>query len=280
MNENTYDILVIGGGPAGVSAALTARARGRSVLVISNDAANSALAKAHKIDNYPGLVGQSGAQVVETMRGELAALDIPVVTGRVTGVMPLGAQIMASVGQEVYTGSALILAVGAAQPKPFPGEAELLGRGVSYCATCDGMLYRDKRVAVVGLSADAKEEADFLRKIGCMVEYFDKDRAKRFEIRGEGAVAALAADGQEYPADGVFILRDTVASTALLPGLEMTDGHIAADRDMRTSVPGVFAAGDCAGRPYQIAKAVGEGNIAALSADAYIKEINNKENIT
>jgi len=273
MNETAFDILILGGGPAGVSAALTARARGRRALVISNDPAASALAKARRIDNYPGLAGMSGAELLSRMRRELADQDIPVVTGRVTGVMPFGAQFMVSVGQDVYTGAAIVLATGAAQPKPFPGEAELLGRGVSYCATCDGMLYRGKKVAVLGTSADAEEEADFLRGIGCEVEFFGRGRAKKYEIKGEGTVSALVADGEEYPVDGVFVLRDAVASTVLLPSLAMEDGHIAVDRAMRTSVPGVFAAGDCTGRPYQIARAVGEGNIAALSADAYIKEI-------
>ena len=271
MNE-TYDILILGGGPGGISAALTAHARGRKALIVSNEAGTSALWKAHRIDNYPGLVGMSGAQMLTAMTGDLKKLEIPVVTGRVTGVMAMGKSFMVSVGQDVYMASALILATGSAQPKAYPGEAELLGRGVSYCATCDGMLYRGKNVAVIGLSADAAEEADFLRGIGCKVEFFDKNRAKRYEIRGETSVTALAADGAEYPVDGVFILRDTVAAGVLLPGMTMEDNHIAVDRSMRTSFPGVFAAGDCTGRPYQIAKAVGEGNIAALSADAYIKE--------
>lgn len=270
MDGASCDILILGAGPAGLSAALTARARGRKVLVVSNPAGTSSLWKAHRIDNYPGMVGLSGSDMLEKMTAEVGSLDIPVVTGRVTGVMPFGKSFMVSVGTDVYTAGALILASGSAQPKPYPGESELLGRGVSYCATCDGMLYRGKNVAVIGLSADAEEEADFLRKIGCMVEYFDRDRAKRYEIRGEGTVSSLLADGTEYPVDGVFILRDTVASTTLLAGLEMDGGHIAVDRSMRTSLPGVFAAGDCTGRPYQIAKAVGEGNIAALSADAYI----------
>lgn len=273
MNETTFDILILGGGPGGVSAALTARARGRRALVITNEAGTTALHKAHRIDNYPGLVGMSGADMLAKMTDELRALEIPTVTGRVTGVMAMGNSFMVSVGQDVYMGSAIILATGSAQPKAWPGEAELLGRGVSYCATCDGMLYRGKKVAVIGTSADAEEEADFLRKIGCLVEFFGKGRAKKYEIRGESAVSALVADGTEYPVDGVFVLRDAVASTVLLPSLQMEDGHIAVDRAMRTSIPGVFAAGDCTGRPYQIAKAVGEGNIAALGADAYIKEI-------
>ena len=271
MNE-TYDVLILGGGPAGISAALTAHARGRTALVISNPVGTSSLARAHRIDNYPGLVGLGGADLLGKMTEGLAALEIPSVTGRVTGVMPMGTGFMVSVGQDVYAGRALILATGAAQPKPFPGEAELLGRGVSYCATCDGMLYRGKKIAVVGLSADAREEADFLAKIGCEVEFFDRKRAARYEIMGQDRVTALVADGTEYPAEGVFVLRDTVASSVLLPALALDGGHIAVDREMRASLPGVFACGDCAGRPYQIAKAVGEGNVAALSADAYIKE--------
>lgn len=270
--ETSYDLLVIGAGPGGISAALTARARGRSVLVISNGSETSALWKAHRIDNYPGLVGKSGAELLGSMLDELKALDIPLLTGRVTGMMPMGKSMMVSVGTDVYMGKAVILATGAAQPKPYPGESELLGRGVSYCATCDGMLYRGKKVAVIGLSSEAAGEADFLRGIGCEVEFFDKARAKKYEIRGDGTVSALIADGAEYPVECVFILRDTVASSVLLPNLTLDGSHIAVDKGLGTSVPGVYACGDCTGRPYQIAKAVGEGNIAALSADAYIKE--------
>ena len=272
MNETVFDILILGAGPGGLSAALTARARGRRVMLLSNPAETSSLWKAHRIDNYPGTVGMSGAEILEKMTVEVKSLGIPTVTGRVTGIMPFGKQFMVSVGTDVYTGSALILASGSAQPKPYPGEAELLGRGVSYCATCDGMLYRGKNVAVIGLSAEAKEEADFLTKIGCMVTFFGKGSAKKFEIKGQTGVTALLADETEHPVDGVFILRDTVASGTLLPGLQMADNHISVDRAMGTSLAGVFACGDCTGRPYQIAKAVGEGNIAALSADAYIKE--------
>ncbi len=272
MNETGFDIIVLGGGPGGISAALTAHARGRKTLVITNPGGTTALAKAHTIDNYPGLVGMSGADMLAAMTKGLADKEIPVLTGRVTGVMPMGKTFMVSVGTDVYTGKALILATGSAQPKAYPGESELLGKGVSYCATCDGMFYRGKKVAVIGLSAEAKEEANFLTGIGCEVEFFDKTRAKRYEIRGEGKVEELLADGAAYPVEGVFVLRDTVASAVLLPGLDLDGGHIAVDREMRTSLPGVFACGDCAGRPYQIAKAVGEGNIAALSADTFIKE--------
>ncbi len=270
MDGFSCDILILGAGPAGISAALTAHARGRRTIVVSNPPGTSALSRAHRIDNYPGMTGMSGAELLAAMNAGLERQDIPVVTGRAAAVMPMGESFMVSVGQDVYTAGALILATGAARAKPYPGEAELLGRGVSYCATCDGMLYRGKRVAVIGLSADAPDEAAFLRGIGCEVEYFDGARAKGCEIRGDGRVTALAADGEEHPVDGVFILRDTVAASVLLAGLPMEDGHIAVDSSMAAGIPGVFAAGDCAGRPYQIAKAAGQGNVAALSADAYL----------
>ena len=146
---------------------------------------------------------------------------------------------------------------------------------MSYCATCDGMMYRSKHVAVIGLCNAAAEEAAFLRSIGCQVEYFDKARAKQYEIRGSQTVTELIADGVSYPVQGVFLLRDGVAPDALLPGLALEGGAIRVDGNMAASIPGVFAAGDCTGTPYQVAKAVGEGNIAALSA---VKYLDTKEN--
>ena len=272
MDGRIFDILILGAGPAGLSAALTARARGRTALLLSNDPMASPLAKARAVENYPGLAGRSGGEILGAMLAGLEGRELPLVTGRAQAIMPLGESFMVSAGTEVYTARSLILVTGMAPGKPYPGEREFLGAGVSYCATCDGMLYRGRRVAVIGLAPDGEEEAAFLRSIGCQVEYFDRRRAKNYEIKGGDTVTALVADGAEYPADGVFILRETVASAALLPELEERDGHIAADRAMKTNIPGVFAAGDCTGRPYQIAKAVGEGNIAALSADNYLKE--------
>ena len=109
MNETVYDILILGAGPGGLSAALTARARGRRVMLLSNPAETSSLWKAHRIDNYPGTVGMSGAEILEKMTVEVKSLGIPTVTGRVTGIMPFGKQFMVSVGTDVYTAAALIL---------------------------------------------------------------------------------------------------------------------------------------------------------------------------
>ena len=108
------------------------------------------------------------------------------------------------------------------------------------------------------------------RGVGCEVLYYDAQAARGAAIRGEGRVEALELGGETVPVEGVFVLRDSVSPEALLPGLALDGGHIAAARDLSTSIPGVFAAGDCAGTPYQIAKAVGDGNVAALSAVKYL----------
>ena len=181
-----------------------------------------------------------------------------------------------------------MLAPGVARQAKYPGEAELLGRGVSYCATCDGMLYRGKPVAVVGRSPDAPQEANYLKSLGCQVVYvspqepkgLDREipfvRAGKLEVRGTDRASALVADGAELPCEGVFILRDALAPTDLLPDLELRNGAIAVDREMATSLPGVFAAGDCTGGPLQVAKAVGEGHTAGLSAAEYVDRKRNE----
>ena len=161
-------------------------------------------------------------------------------------------------------GRSIILCAGITREKLYPGEAEFLGRGVSYCATCDGMLYRGKTVAVVGAGEEAKQDADFLEEIGCTVLRFPQNG--RYEILGGMKADTLRFGGEDHTVDCVFIIKDTVSVTQLVPGLTYENGGIVTDRRMATAVPGVFAAGDCTGKPLQLAKAVGEGNVAALSA--------------
>ena len=192
--------------------------------------------------------------------------------------------VFATVGSQVYDGKALILAPGVQRQAKYPGEETYLGRGVSYCATCDGMLYRGKPVAVAGRSPDAPLEANYLKSLGCQVTYVAAQRPEglegdipfvrgsRLAVIGEQAVTALEVDGAKLPCAGVFILRQAVAPTDLLPQLETENGVIGADRTMATNLPGVFAAGDCTGGPLQVAKAVGEGHVAALSACAWLEE--------
>ncbi len=265
-----HDIIIIGGGPAGVSAALTAKNRGKSVLVVSNSAEQSGLWKAKLVENYPGMPKISGAEMLTVFRRQLEEAKVDIIQGRALSAMPMGKSFGVSVGQEFYDGGTLILATGIVQQKTYPGESELLGRGVSYCATCDGMLYRGKKVAVIGLNEEAPAEAEFLRSIGVNVEYFDRNRAKTYEILGEESVKAIIADNVEYSVDGVFVLRPTIALSSFISGLDIEGGHIVVDGEMATNIPGVFAAGDCVGKPYQIARATGQGNTAALSACEYL----------
>lgn len=262
-----YDVIIIGSGPAGLSAAITARMRGKSVVVISNSSADSGLAKAVEVGNYPGLPGISGAELSGKMLMHAVGMGAEHITGRVTTILPMGKEIGVGYGSEIVSGKTLILATGVVQSAVFPGEAELLGRGVSYCATCDGMLYRGKKVCVVCLSPDADEEADFLASIGCEVTRL---KTKKIVVNGADMVTSITADGEEIPCEGVFILRQTIAPSSLLSGLETNKGHIKVDTSMKTNIPGVFAAGDCIGTPYQVAKATGEGQIAVLSAVEYL----------
>jgi thioredoxin reductase (NADPH) len=262
-----YDIIIIGSGPAGLSAAITARMREKSVAIISNSSSSSGLAKAAEVGNYPGLPGLSGAELLGKMLMHAEGMGAELMKGRVTTILPMGKEISVGYGSDILTGKSLIIATGIVQTSVFPGEAELLGRGVSYCATCDGMLYRGKKVVVVCLAPDAEEEANFLASIGCDVT---KVKTKNIKVNGEEHVTSITADGEEISCDGVFILRQTIAPASLIPGLETNKGHIKVDRSMKTNQPGVFAAGDCTGTPYQVAKAVGEGQVAVLSAVEYL----------
>ena len=280
-----YDIIVLGSGPAGLSAALGARGRGKTVLVIGNRWQDSPLAKAELVDNYLGMPDVTGAEMLEAFTGQVREAGAEFITGRAVSLMAYNG-FMVTVGSEFYQSRALILAPGVVRTAKYPGEGEFLGRGVSYCATCDGMLYRNKDVVVVGRAKDAPHEANYLRSIGCKVTYVANNRpdgldeaipfvkGARLEVRGGQTVTALVADGQEVPCAGVFILRDAVAPTDLLSQLETEKGVIKVNRAMATNVEGVFAAGDCTGAPLQIAKAVGEGHIAALSACEYLDKLN------
>ena len=280
-----YDIAVIGSGPAGLSAAVQARARNRSVLVVGGDDRDNPLYKTPRIDNYLGFPQVSGKELLERFRAHADDMGVARKEGRVLNIMPMGDTFYLSIGSEMEQARAIILATGVVRANKYPGEAEYLGRGVSYCATCDGMLYRGKEVVVVGKAADAPQEANYLQELGCKVTYVsDKApdglrpdipfvKAPKVEITGEGKVEALRAGSTTIPCEGVFILRPSVAPADLLPGLALDNGYIQVDRNMATSVPGVFAAGDCAGLPLQVSKAVGEGLVAGLRAAEYVDHI-------
>ena len=279
------DIAIVGTGPAGISAAITAKVRNKSILLLGSKNLSDKLAKAHRIDNYPGLPQISGADFAARLHEQLAGLGIEITDRRVASVFSAGDYFMLQAGEEILEARSVILAGGLSAGKTLPGEDALLGRGVSYCATCDARLYRGKTVAVLGYSADAAEEAEFLSEIVERVLYFPMGakepearenlrviREKPTSIEGERTASGVRTAEGFYEANGVFVLRESVAPDRLAPGLEMDGIHVAVDLQMRTNLPGLFACGDIAGKPYQYVKAAGQGNVAALSAVAYLRE--------
>ena len=278
-----YDIAIIGTGPAGVSAALTARNRNKSILLLGSRQMSEKVAKAHEIRNYPGLPFIRGEDMAAAFRDQLDQMEIPVTEKRIGAVYAMGDYFALQAGEEMLEAKTVILATGVVSAKPLPGEEALLGRGVSYCATCDAPLYRGRAAAVIGFSPREEAEAAFLSEVCSRVIYIpvypeetdlpetvEVIREKPVEIRKtEGGLIVQTTEG-EYPADGVFVLREAVAPAQLVPGLETDGAHVKVNRKMETNLPGVFACGDLTGTPYQYVKAAGEGNVAAISAAAYL----------
>lgn len=285
-----YDIAIIGTGPAGVSAALTARSRNKNLILIGSESGSDKIRKTHGIVNYPGLANVSGADLNQAFLDQLKGAGIAVTPGRVAGVYSMGDYFSLQVGQDFIEASTVILTTGTSFGKPLPGEDENLGRGVSYCATCDAPLYRGREALVVGWSEKEEDEAAFLSETCSKVTYIPmyKGDVKLPETvsvvygkpvsveRSEGKMRLNLAAGEDgasaayLDADCIFLLRDSVAPDKLVPGLELDGNHVKVDRKMASSLPGLFAAGDLTGLPYQIAKAAGEGNIAAISAAQYL----------
>ncbi len=280
-----YDVAIIGTGPAGVSAALTARNRNLSILLLGSRQMSEKVAKAHEIRNYPGLPMVKGQELAAAFRDQLEKMGIPVTEQRIGAVYAMGDYFALQAGEEMIEAKTVILATGVVMAKPLPGEEELLGRGVSYCATCDAPLYRGRTAAVIGYSPREEAEAAFLSSVCSKVTYFpmyaDKTdlpdavevmREKPAEIRKTDTGLQVKTAEGEYSADGVFVLREAVAPAQLVPGLETDGAHVKVNRRMETNLPGVFACGDLTGTPYQYIKAAGEGNVAAISAAAYIEQ--------
>jgi thioredoxin reductase (NADPH) len=193
---------------------------------------------------------------------------------------------MLSAGSDVYMAKTILMASGVAAGKGFAGEEEFLGRGISYCATCDGFLYRGKTIAVLCGDPRFEHEVSYLAELADKVYLATTYRdptvsGENIEmlpkpIRGVSGGLKVSqielTDGTQMDVDGVFCLRNSIAPATILGDLELDGVHILTDRNMATNVPGCFAAGDCTGRPYQIAKSVGEGNIAAHSIIEYLAE--------
>ena len=166
-----YDIAIIGTGPAGVSAAITAKVRNKNILLFGSRKSSEKVYRATQIQNYPGLPQISGEELAEQYQKQLDQLGIAVTEERVSAVYAMGSYFVIQASGKMYEASSVILAAGVVQGKTFPGEKELLGRGVSYCATCDAMLYRGKTAAVIGYTKEAEGESEFLAELAEKVYY-------------------------------------------------------------------------------------------------------------
>ena len=248
-----YDAAIIGTGPGGVSAAITLKIRNKNVILLGSGALSAKMSRAEKILNYPGLPGISGQELAERMKAHLDSLDIRITEERIGTVYAMGSY-FALQGKDMIEATTVILATGVFQGKTLPGEDALVGRGVSYCATCDAALYRGRDAVVIGYSAREEKEADFLASVARGVIYIpmypgethlseavEVLRAKPALIRQEAGRRAVVTDRGEIVCDGVFVLRDAVSAGRLVPGLETEGAHVKVGTDMSTSLKGLFA---------------------------------------
>ena len=274
-------VLIIGAGPAGVSAALTLRMRNIDATILHSG--KTALMKAHRVDNYPGLPRVSGEDMERIFRAQCEEAGVTYKTGLARIIQKTRKGFMILAGEEILNADAVLLCTGIGRLSLIDGEDALIGQGVSYCATCDGMLYRGGHVAVIAQDASFAEDVAFLQGI-CQVDYYMERKheapagaqvceGKPTRLsRTEDGKVLLATEKGENAYDCVFILRPAVALSQLLPSLALDGSAIAVDERMRTNIEGVFAAGDATGEPYQIARAVGQGNIAALAIASYFAD--------
>lgn len=283
-------LIVIGAGPAGVSAALYARRGGAGVTVLHNGP--GALGKAEKIENFYGQKKPvSGAELYATGLEQLAALDIKTETLEVTGLeFNETGGFTALSGDKRFTADALVLALGGKRAVPkIASITEFEGKGVSYCAVCDGFFYRGRRTAVLGSGSYALSEAMHLKPVAGSVTILTDGQPPEadfsgFQVRSEKVAAvrgeqrlseAVFKDGSVLGIDGLFIAAGSAgaADLALKLGAVLAGPYISVDETMASSIPGVFAAGDCTGGLLQIAKAVHDGAAAGMSALKYLRSL-------
>ena len=293
-------IVIIGAGPAGISAALYAARANMDPLVINNGI--GALEKAEKIENYYGLpYSMSGRELFETGLSQARALGVRILDAQVLGMGGFDTfEIKTTAGD--LEAESVILATGSRRAAPkIPGVKEFEGRGVSYCAVCDAFFYRGKEVAVLGNSDFALHEAEELSNTASGVTIYTDGKAPEFSRESPFAVNTMkiqAIEGGEkvsgirlepdvsaqeegneatsfMPADGVFVALGIAGSSEMARqmGAQLTEkGHIKVDETMESTIPGLFAAGDCTGGLLQVAKAVHEGAQAGISAIRYVKK--------
>lgn len=292
-------IVIVGAGPAGISAALYAARGNMDPLVINHGI--GALERAEKIENYYGLEHPlSGKELYETGISQAKALGVRVLDAQVLGVSGFDTFQVQTTEGTFETESVILATGGKRSTPPIPGVKEFEGKGVSYCAVCDAFFYRGKEVAVLGNSDFALHEAEALSNLASGVTIYTDGKEPDFSrehpiavntmkiqaIEGDGRVSGIrmesdlmaseagGAQASFYPAEGVFVAIGTAGSTEIARqmGAELTEkGNIRVDSEMATTIPGIFAAGDCTGGLLQVAKAVYEGCQAGISAGKYVR---------
>ena len=281
----TYDIIIVRAGPGALTAGIYAGRQGTKTLILDKGLAGGIGREVPLMENYPGFDTISGFELVEKMKLQCMKYVELHENEIVKNIEKNNDNFLVTTHKDEYCGKTIILATGSSHKHlEIPGEEEYLGKGVSYCATCDARLYRGRKVAVIGYSDDSAKEAEFLSEIVSEVLFFPMKKGVvpeartnikiineiPREISGEKHASGVVTDENEYVADCVFVLRDSVLPDTLVPGLETDGSHIKVDLQMRTNISGVFACGDIAGKPYQYIKAAGQGNVAALSAVEYL----------
>lgn len=281
-----YDIAIIGTGPAGISAAITAKLRNKNIILFGNKDLSDKINKAHSIKNYTGLPNVTGEELATALKNHLNDLDIEITEKRVNAVYSMGEYFALQVGKEMIESKSLIIATGVTASKTLKNEDEFLGRGVSYCATCDAHFCKGKDVAVIAYTKEAEEDALFLSEVCSSIKYFplydisneifDKYgniqiiKDKPIGFAGNMKAEKIICENSSYDAFSTFVVRNNISADKLVPGLKTDGTHIIVDLQMETNIKGLFACGDIAGKPYQYIKSAGQGNIAALSAVAYL----------
>lgn len=281
-----YDIAVIGSGPAGVSAVINAKILQKSFVWFGSRTVSRKVGQAELIRNYPGLPDITGGELGWTLKNHTEALGIELTEKVVTGIYQTGGKFTLLAGEDSYEAKSVILCLGVEATKPVEGEERFLGRGVSYCATCDGFMYRGKEIAVVCTDKRFEHEVEFLcsvaKKAYVIPLYKNSSvRAENAEIllkppvafTGDSRLREVVFKEGKLAVDGVFLLKSAISPATLVHGLKTESGHIVVGRDCSTNIAGLFAAGDCTGRPYQYVKAVGEGNVAVHSAVQYLSQL-------
>jgi thioredoxin reductase (NADPH) len=281
------DCIIIGSGVGGISAALTLKANGKSFLLLGSAELSVKISRAEQISNYPAFVGGSGEEFCAILKSQLEQEKIAIKEARATGVYALKDKfVVITQENETLEARTVILACGVESGKRIEGETTFLGRGVSYCATCDGFLYKNKKIAVVCLSKALEHEAKYLTELASKTYLFplykgvelageniEKIIKMPSKIVGEKRVEKICYGENEIQVDGVFILKESLPPETLVAGVETENGHVKINRNTETNLKGLFAVGDITGRPYQYAKAVGEGNVAAHAVTEFLNSL-------